>query len=60
MKLVSFREHKQTDMYDCRAVIKYFKSQGYNVDTDFICQVVNKYFDINDLSDDAKKFIGLR
>lgn len=60
MKLISFREHKITDKQDCRSIIEMYKRDGYNVTTEFICNIVNKYFNINDLSDDAKKFIGLR
>ena len=59
MKLVAFREHKQTDMADCRNIISELKSRGFNVDTKFIVDIVNKYFSIDDLSDNAKKFIGL-
>lgn len=60
MKLVAFREHKQTDKADCRNIITMFRNKGINVDTKFIVDIVNKYFSINDLSDDAKKFIGMR
>lgn len=60
MKLVAFREHKQTDKADCRNIITMFRNNGIDVNTKFIVDIVNKYFSINDLSDDAKKFIGLR
>ena len=59
MKLVAFREHKQTDKADCRNIITMFRNKGINVDTKFIVDIVNKYFSIDDLSDDAKKFIGM-
>lgn len=60
MKLIAFREHKKTDIEDCRSIINFYKKQGYNVDTEFIVNIINKYFSINDLSTEAKNFIGLR
>lgn len=60
MKLIAFREHKKTDMLDCISIISVFKEKGYIVNTDFICSIVNKYFSTEDLSNDSKKFIGLR
>ena len=60
MKLIAFREHKQTDKEDCRSIVNVFKSKGVSMDTDYICNIVNKYFNIADLSDEARKFIGLR
>lgn len=60
MKLIAFREHKQTDRLDCISIVNILKSQGNVVDTKFIVDVVNKYFSIDDLSSDAKLFIGLR
>lgn len=56
---MSFREHKQTDIHDCISIINYFKSTGNVVNTEFVCKIVNTYFSIDRLSDDAKKFIGL-
>lgn len=60
MKLIAFREHKQTDKEDCRSIVSLLKRQGNDVTTEYICSIVNKYFSVKDLSDDAKQFIGLR
>ena len=60
MKLIAFRKHKQTDKEDCRSIITLMKSKGCIVTTESICEIVNKYFSVNDLSEDAKAFIGLK
>lgn len=61
MKLVSFRSHKQTDREDCRNIIKVFRQNGINVNTEYIVNIVKKYYgSIDVISDSAKKFIGLR
>lgn len=60
MKLIAFREHKQTDRLDCVNILNEFKNKGFNVNTEFVCNIVNKYFSIDDLSSEAKNFIGLR
>lgn len=60
MKLVAFREHKKTDELDCINIVNYYKSKGVNLTTESLINLVNKYFSINDLSVDAKRFIGMR
>lgn len=59
MKLIAFREHKRSDLHDCRSIISIMKQGGSDVSTEFICDIVNKYFSVDDLSSEAKKFIGL-
>ena len=47
MKLVAFREHKKTDLEDCRNIISFMLSKGLTVNTEYICSIVNKYFSID-------------
>lgn len=57
MKLVAFREHKQSDMYDCVALIKTLQELGIYVTKDYMYSVVNNYFSVNMLSPRAVDFI---
>lgn len=60
MKLISFRDNKQTDLQDCNSIINVMKSRGINVTTNFILSLMNKYYNrIDLLSISAKKFIGV-
>lgn len=60
MKLIAFREYKITDRYDCINIINEMRNRGLNPDTEFVCNIVKKYFSLDLLSESAKKFIGLR
>jgi hypothetical protein len=60
MKLISFRDNKQTDIDDCISIINVLKNRGYNVNTEFIVSLLIKYYKRYDmLSVNAKRFIGL-
>lgn len=60
MKLVSFRQHKQSDIDDCRAILRVFMNSNITADTDSLKNLVIKYYGSLDiLSDDAKHFIGM-
>lgn len=59
MKLVAFREYKDSDILDCKAILREMQRQGYKMDTMVVCNIVNKYFSVDMLSDNAKRFIGL-
>lgn len=60
MKLVSFRQHKQSDIDDCRAILGVFMNSNITADTDSLKNLVIKYYGSLDiLSDDAKHFIGM-
>ena len=60
MKLVSFRKHKVTDMYDCINLINKAKAEGVAVSDIYLYNLVNKFYgDPNIiLSDSAKDFIS--
>lgn len=60
MKMVAFREHKQTDKLDVINIIKILNSRGINCDRNFIISTVLKYYKTLDISEDtAKQFLGL-
>lgn len=60
MKLVAFREHKQSDLTDCMNIIRTLAMHGEKVDSNYMVGIVIKYYGrVDILSNGAKAFIGL-
>lgn len=60
IKLVAFREHKQSDMNDCVNILNALRIHGINVTPEYIRQLVIKYYgSIDVLSKEAKRFARL-
>ena len=57
MKLVAFRSHKLTDVYDCRSIIDRLMANGVLVNSDYLFSTVRKYFPNVVLSDRSVEFI---
>lgn len=60
MKLVAFRSARKSDVADCRNIVAALKSQGENVNSEYIVRIIKKYYKNTDiLSKEAKIFAGL-
>ena len=57
MKLVAFRSHKLTDVYDCCSIIDKLRTNGVLVNGEYLFSTVRKYFPSVVLSDMAIEFI---